>query len=106
MHHQFQVILKPIPYDVQEFYLGSLYALGIEKEKHDIRFVEDNWESPAQGAWGTRMGSFGLDGMEVTQYTYFQQAGGIQLEVPACELTYGARKTCNVYTECRFNMGF
>jgi glycyl-tRNA synthetase len=91
MHHQYQVILKPIPQNVQNLYLESLAALGIFQKDHDIRFVEDNWESPAQGAWGLGWEVW-LDGMEVTQYTYFQQAAGIQLGTPSCELTYGLER--------------
>ncbi len=91
MHTQFQVILKPDPGDPQERYLRSLEALGIRRDEHDIRFVEDNWESPALGAWGLGWEVW-LDGMEITQYTYFQQAGGVDLEVPAVEITYGLER--------------
>ena len=91
MHTQFQVILKPDPGDPQERYLRSLEALGIQREQHDIRFVEDNWESPALGAWGLGWEVW-LDGMEITQFTYFQQAGGINLEAPAVEITYGLER--------------
>jgi glycyl-tRNA synthetase len=91
MHHQFQVILQPIPEDVQELYIGSLLALGVERARHDLRFVEDNWESPALGAWGLGWEVW-LDGMEISQYTYFQQAGGVVLDPPACELTYGLER--------------
>ena len=91
MHTQFQVILKPDPGDPQERYLRSLEALGIKREEHDIRFVEDNWESPALGAWGLGWEVW-LDGMEITQYTYFQQAGGLNLEVPSVEITYGLER--------------
>ncbi len=91
MHTQMQVILKPDPGDPQERYLKSLEALGIRREEHDIRFVEDNWESPALGAWGLGWEVW-LDGQEITQYTYFQQAGGIALPVPAVELTYGMER--------------
>jgi len=91
MHTQFQVILKPDPGDPQERYLHSLEALGIKREEHDIRFVEDNWESPALGAWGLGWEVW-LDGMEITQYTYFQQAGGLNLELPAVEITYGLER--------------
>ncbi|HEY88922.1 MAG TPA: glycine--tRNA ligase subunit alpha [Thermoflexia bacterium] len=90
-HMQFQVILKPDPGDPQERYLRSLAALGIRREEHDIRFVEDNWTSPALGAWGLGWEVW-LDGMEITQFTYFQQAGGIELEVPAVEITYGLER--------------
>jgi glycyl-tRNA synthetase len=91
MHTQMQVILKPDPDAPQEQYLKSLEALGIQRSEHDIRFVEDNWESPALGAWGLGWEVW-LDGQEITQYTYFQQAGGIVLEVPAVEITYGLER--------------
>lgn len=91
MHTQFQVILKPDPGDPQERYLESLAALGIRREEHDIRFVEDNWESPAIGAWGLGWEVW-LDGQEITQYTYFQQAGGVTLDVPSVEITYGLER--------------
>ncbi|MBN2006700.1 MAG: glycine--tRNA ligase subunit beta [Anaerolineae bacterium] len=91
MHTQMQVILKPDPGDPQERYLKSLEVLGIRREEHDIRFVEDNWESPALGAWGLGWEVW-LDGQEITQYTYFQQAGGVTLPVPAVELTYGMER--------------
>ncbi len=91
MHTQFQVILKPDPGDPQERYLRSLEALGIRREEHDIRFVEDNWESPALGAWGLGWEVW-LDGMEITQFTYFQQAGGLDLNPPAVEITYGLER--------------
>ena len=79
MHTQFQVILKPAPANSQELYLRSLEAIGIDRNQHDIRFVEDNWESPALGAWGLGWEVW-LDGLEITQYTYFQQAGGYPLD--------------------------
>jgi glycyl-tRNA synthetase len=91
MHTQLQVILKPDPGDPQELYLKSLEVLGIHRHEHDIRFVEDNWESPALGAWGLGWEVW-LDGQEITQFTYFQQAGGITLEVPAVEITYGLER--------------
>ena len=91
MHTQFQVILKPDPGNPQELYLNSLYALGIKREEHDIRFVEDNWESPALGAWGLGWEVW-LDGLEITQYTYFQQFGGFDLDPVAVELTYGLER--------------
>ncbi len=91
MHTQFQVILKPDPGNPQELYLNSLYALGIKREEHDIRFVEDNWESPALGAWGLGWEVW-LDGLEITQYTYFQQFGGYDLDPVAVELTYGLER--------------
>jgi glycyl-tRNA synthetase len=91
MHTQFQVILKPDPGNPQDLYLNSLYALGIRREEHDIRFVEDNWESPALGAWGLGWEVW-LDGMEITQYTYFQQFGGFDADPVAVELTYGLER--------------
>ncbi len=91
MHTQFQVILKPDPGDPQERYLQSLEALGIRRAEHDIRFVEDNWESPALGAWGLGWEVW-LDGQEITQFTYFQQAGGINLDIPCVEITYGLER--------------
>jgi glycyl-tRNA synthetase alpha chain len=90
-HHQMQVILKPSPKDVQEQYLGSLRAIGILPEEHDIRFVEDDWESPTLGAWGLGWEVW-CDGMEVTQFTYFQQAGGIDCKPVSAELTYGLER--------------
>lgn len=90
-HYQFQVILKPDPGNPQELYLNSLLALGIDPQEHDIRFVEDNWESPALSAWGLGWEVW-LDGQEITQFTYFQQAGGITLEVPSVEITYGLER--------------
>src|SRR4029077_16590207 len=83
-----QVILKPSPADSQDLYLGSLAALGIDPLVHDIRFVEDDWESPTLGAWGLGWEVW-LDGMEVTQFTYFQQVGGIECDPGSTELTYG-----------------
>ncbi|MDU2109689.1 MAG: glycine--tRNA ligase subunit alpha [Peptoniphilus rhinitidis] len=90
-HHQLQVILKPSPEDVQQLYLDSLFAIGIDPKKHDIRFVEDNWESPTLGAWGLGWEVW-LDGMEVTQFTYFQQVGGVNLDLESAELTYGLER--------------
>jgi len=87
-HYQFQVILKPDPGNPQELYLRSLEALGIDPREHDIRFVEDNWDSPALGAWGLGWEVW-LDGQEITQFTYFQQAGGINLNPNSVEITYG-----------------
>lgn len=92
-HYQYQVILKPAPEDAQEIYLKSLYALGINPNEHDIRFVEDDWESPTLGAWGLGWEVW-LDGMEITQFTYFQQLGGIDLEPISLELTYGLERIC------------
>ncbi len=91
MHYQFQVILKPDPGNPQEIYLQSLEALGIDPKEHDIRFVEDNWESPALGAWGLGWEVW-LDGQEITQFTYFQQAGGVVLDPVSVELTYGLER--------------
>jgi glycyl-tRNA synthetase len=79
MHHQYQVILKPDPGNPQELYLASLEAIGLDRTRHDIRFVEDNWESPALGAWGLGWEVW-LDGQEITQFTYFQQAGSLLLD--------------------------
>jgi glycyl-tRNA synthetase len=90
-HYQFQVILKPDPGNPQELYLQSLQALGIDPQEHDIRFVEDNWESPALGAWGLGWEVW-LDGQEITQFTYFQQSGGINLDPVSVELTYGLER--------------
>ena len=90
-HYQFQVILKPSPDDVQEVYLKSLERLGIEPEQHDIRFVEDNWESPTLGAWGLGWEVW-LDGMEITQFTYFQQCGGFDCRPVSAEITYGLER--------------
>ena len=91
MHTQYQVILKPDPGNPQELYLSSLEALGLDRKEHDIRFVEDNWESPALGAWGLGWEVW-LDGMEITQLTYFQQAGGMQIDPVAVEITYGLER--------------
>ena len=90
-HHQFQVILKPSPDNIQELYLGSLKAIGIDQNEHDIRFVEDNWESTTVGAWGLGWEVW-LDGMEITQFTYFQQVGGIECELETGEITYGLER--------------
>jgi len=90
-YYQYQVILKPSPIDSQELYLKSLEALGIETKKHDIRFVEDNWQSPTLGAWGLGWEVW-LDGMEISQFTYFQQVGGVNLDPVSCELTYGTER--------------
>ncbi|MCS6875733.1 MAG: glycine--tRNA ligase subunit alpha [Aquificaceae bacterium] len=90
-YFQFQVILKPAPDNPQEIYLESLKVLGIEPKEHDIRFVEDDWESPTLGAWGLGWEVW-LDGMEITQFTYFQQAGGLDLEEISVEITYGLER--------------
>ena len=92
-HSQFQVILKPAPADVQDVYLKSLAAIGIDLREHDIRFEEDNWESPTLGAWGIGWQVL-LDGLEITQFTYFQQSGGIDLDPISVELTYGLERIC------------
>ncbi len=90
-HHQFQVILKPAPDEVQQLYLESLEACGINPRQHDIRFEEDNWESPTLGAWGIGWQVM-FDGLEISQFTYFQQAGGVELAPVAAELTYGLER--------------
>lgn len=90
-YYQYQVILKPSPDDVIEIYLESLRALGIDPRQHDIRFVEDNWESPTLGAWGLGWEVW-LDGMEITQFTYFQQCGGYDLYPVSAEITYGLER--------------
>ncbi|MBX9723545.1 MAG: glycine--tRNA ligase subunit alpha [Candidatus Obscuribacterales bacterium] len=90
-YFQYQVILKPSPDNVQQLYLESLTAMGIDASLHDIRFVEDNWESPTLGAWGVGWEVW-LDGLEITQFTYFQQAGGIDLRPVAAEITYGCER--------------
>lgn len=90
-YYQYQVILKPSPADLQELYLGSLAAIGIDFTRHDIRFVEDDWESPTLGAWGLGWEVW-CDGMEVTQFTYFQQMGGFDCKPVAGELTYGLER--------------
>lgn len=90
-HHQLQVILKPSPDNIQEIYLKSLEVIGIDLRKHDVRFVEDNWESPTLGAWGVGWEVW-LDGMEITQFTYFQQVGGIPLQIESGEITMGLER--------------
>src|SRR3569832_2363669 len=90
-HTQYQVILKPPPQNVQELYLESLAAIGIDLSKHDIKFEEDNWESPTLGAWGIGWQVM-LDGLEITQFTYFQQCGGVDLDPISAELTYGLER--------------
>ncbi|WP_019005241.1 glycine--tRNA ligase subunit alpha [Cohnella laeviribosi] len=90
-HHQFQVIMKPSPDNIQELYLESLSRLGIDPRHHDIRFVEDNWEAPTLAAWGLGWEVW-LDGMEVTQFTYFQQVGGIDCHPVSVEITYGMER--------------
>ncbi|KAB2964363.1 MAG: glycine--tRNA ligase subunit alpha [Thermoanaerobaculia bacterium] len=90
-HTQFQVVLKPSPADVQALYVRGLEAMGIDLTRHDLRFEEDNWEAPTLGAWGVGWQVM-LDGMEITQFTYFQQAGGIDLAPISCEITYGLER--------------
>jgi len=90
-YYQFQVVMKPSPSNLQELYLGSLQAMGIDTLEHDVRFVEDNWESPTLGAWGLGWEVW-LNGMEVTQFTYFQQAGGIECYPVTGEITYGLER--------------
>jgi glycyl-tRNA synthetase alpha chain len=94
-HHQFQVVLKPSPDEVQNLYLESLEACGINPRQHDIRFEEDNWESPTLGAWGIGWQVL-FDGLEITQFTYFQQAGGIELAPISAEMTYGLERIAMV----------
>ncbi len=110
-YYQYQVILKPSPVESQELYLESLTCLGIAPRRHDIRFVEDDWESPTLGAWGLGWEVW-LDGMEVTQFTYFQQVGGIDLKPVSVEITYGLERIAmylqgidNVYA-LRWNKDF
>ena len=90
-YFQYQVLIKPSPDDIQEQYLESLKSLGLDPSQHDIRFVEDNWEGPTLGAWGTGWEVW-CDGMEITQFTYFQQAGGIDLDPISVEITYGVER--------------
>ncbi len=90
-HHQFQVLIKPSPENIQDLYLNSLVELGIDPLRHDIRFVEDNWENPTFGAWGLGWEVW-LDGMEITQFTYFQQIGGLDCDPISVELTYGIER--------------
>jgi len=90
-HHQFQVIIKPSPADIQQIYIDSLTALGIDLRDHDLRFDEDDWESPTIGAWGVGW-SVHLDGLEITQFTYFQQAGGLDVFPIPVEITYGIER--------------
>ena len=90
-HQQLQVILKPAPSDVMDLYLASLEAIGIDLDKHDLKFEEDNWESPTLGAWGIGWQVM-LDGLEITQFTYFQQCGGVDLDLVPAELTYGLER--------------
>ncbi len=100
---QYQVLLKPAPEDVQDLYLSSLDAIGIDPKAHDVRFVEDDWESPTLGAAGLGWEVW-LDGMEVTQFTYFQQCGGLELEPVSCELTYGLLRLAMYIQDCNHVM--
>ena len=95
-HTQFQLILKPPPVNVQELYLQSLEAIGIDLSKHDLKFEEDNWEGPTVGAWGVGWQVM-MDGMEITQFTYFQQCGGLDLDPICAELTYGLERLCGLH---------
>lgn len=90
-HHQLQVLLKPSPENIQDLYLNSLKAIGIDPKVHDVRFIEDNWESPTLGAWGLGWEVW-IDAMEITQFTYFQQVGGINCDLESGELTYGLER--------------
>lgn len=90
-HHQLQILLKPSPENIQELYLKSLELIGIDRKVHDIRFVEDNWESPTLGAWGLGWEVW-LDGMEITQFTYFQQVGGLNCDIESGEITMGLER--------------
>lgn len=90
-YYQFQVIIKPSPQDAQDLYLGSLKAIGLDPDEHDVRFVEDDWESPTLGAWGLGWEVW-LNGMEVTQFTYFQQVGGLEVDPVPVEITYGLER--------------
>lgn len=107
-YYQYQVLIKPSPDNIQEIYLDSLKALGIHPEDHDIRFVEDNWESPTLGAWGVGWEVW-LDGMEITQFTYFQQCGGIDCRPVSIEITYGLERlvmylqNVDAFTKIRWN---
>ena len=98
-HLQYQVIIKPAPPDIQALYLNSLAYLGLDPLEHDIRFVEDNWEAPTLGAWGLGWEVW-LDGMEITQFTYFQQVGGFDVEKVPVELTYGLERIAMYIQDC------
>ena len=97
-HHQYQVVMKPSPENIQELYIGSLIALGIDPLEHDIRFVEDNWENPSLGCAGLGWEVW-LDGMEVTQFTYFQQVGGLECHPVTSEITYGLERLASYIQE-------
>ena len=98
-YYQFQVVLKPSPDNIQELYLISLKAIGVDTKKHDIRFVEDNWESPTLGAWGLGWEVW-LDGMEISQFTYFQQVGGLDCKPVTGEITYGLERIAMCLQDC------
>ncbi len=99
-HYQFQVVLKPNPRDIQALYVKSLEALGLDLRNHDLRFEEDNWEAPTLGAWGVGWQVM-LDGMEITQFTYFQQAGGLELSPISAEITYGLERITMFLSQAR-----
>jgi glycyl-tRNA synthetase alpha chain len=99
-HLQFQVILKPSPHDIQNLYVRSLEAIGLHLADHDLRFEEDNWEAPTLGAWGVGWQVM-LDGMEITQFTYFQQAGGLELPLISAEITYGLERLTMFLSQSR-----
>jgi glycyl-tRNA synthetase alpha chain len=101
-YYQFQVIMKPAPQNIQQIYLESLKAIGLDPKKHDIRFVEDDWESPTLGAWGLGWEVW-IDGMEATQFTYFQQVGGIALNPISVEITYGTERLA-IYVQKKNNV--
>lgn len=101
-YYQYQVIVKPCPCNIQEIYLRSLKKLGLDSHQHDIRFIEDDWESPTLGAWGLGW-EVQLDGMEITQFTYFQQIGGIDLDPITCEITYGLERIA-IYLQRKDNV--
>src|SRR5258706_9774112 len=101
-YYQYQVVLKPSPSNVQALYLDSLRAIGIDPKQHDIRFVEDDWESPTLGAWGLGWEVW-LDGMEITQFTYFQEIGGVKLNPISVELTYGLERLA-MYSQKKNNV--
>ena len=98
-YYQYQVVMKPNPDNIVELYFGSLKALGIDPQVHDLRLVEDNWESPTLGAWGLGWEVW-LNGMEVTQFTYFQQAGGLECKPVTGEITYGLERLCMYLQSC------
>lgn len=101
-YYQYQVLLKPAPSDIQKKYLASLESIGIEPSRHDIRFVEDDWESPTLGSWGVGWEVW-LDGMEITQFTYFQQVGGLDLSPISVEITYGLERLA-LYSQKKNNV--